>query len=159
MNTTNSIATDLYPSLVKSHQLSFLTYLPMRHRLRSKADNSDPHPRDCSLSCPRNRPRSRPPSRFPDYGDSHLLRDSPSDPDGHHQDDSARGSVRCCPGSPDRRGARRRPRRRRTSSHRSLHGSSDRHFQSSPPKSSPVNLHGSSELRVSPVGSHWTTDL
>jgi hypothetical protein len=44
MNTANTIATDLYPLLVKSRQLRFMTYLTIGHRLRSKADNSDPHP-------------------------------------------------------------------------------------------------------------------
>lgn len=104
--------------------------------------NSDPHPLGRPQSCSPSRPRSRPPNSLPACGDGYILVDSTGDSARSSQCNSLRGSVRCCPGSSDRRGPRRIRCRPPSGTDRSFPGCCDSPLPSSFPSSSPRSFWG-----------------
>ncbi len=153
---THFITPGLYPIWVTGHQLGSATYPPMGHSLRSKADNSDPHPLGNPRNCPRDRPRACLRGHFPACEEIHSPVSFTRNSERCGQRSSARGLVRSRHSCSDRRWPCHCHHSPRSSSDRSSRGRLEGRFQDGFPTSSPRDFCGSAASLQLPVcSSQW----
>lgn len=145
---THFVTPGLYPIWVTSRQLGSATYPLMGYSLRSKADNSDPHPQSSPQSRPPIRPRGCLRSDFPAGEEGNLLLSSARNSQRRSPGNSALGSPR----SPRGCSGHGRPRcshhRFPSSSDSGSHSRLEGRFQSNFPTSLQRPVRGISDCRL-----------